>query len=157
MSRFKILLIILLVFSCSSGAFANSQKIEKASCFMHEFQELSHKYDKSLPNMYSDDAKIIRNLVYSDGKTEKVIFSVQKYKKILKFIRVLAKFKRYKNYYKNLAYKIEDQNVRITGIRETSNGYKSPISMLVSTHEWKILEEETDTKSIFLVKKVLSK
>jgi len=165
MSIVRFLLSFIFSLTLSLGAFANnaenyicsanSQKIKEAKKFIHEFQKLSHEYDNNLINMYSDKAKIFRTLIYPNGKTEKVVIPIKNYKNALKILRVWAKFKGYKNYYKNLSYKMEGQNVRIIGLRETSNGYKTPFTLLVG--KGKILEEETNTKSIFLVKKVLSK
>ncbi len=157
---FKILLISLFLTSACAQAFANSQKIEDAKKFLDKFQKLSHSYDKKIIDMYSDRAKIVRIIKKSNGKTEKVTLPVKGYKKMLRYVRFFAKIKGYKNYYNDLSYEMENENVRITGKRINNDGYKAPISLLIgenSEGKMKILEEKTATKSDFIVKKIFTK
>ncbi len=143
-----------------SHAFAHPQKIEQARQFLDKFQKLSHLYDKKLVDMYSNKAKIIRILEKKGEKDEKVMLPVKAYKKMLGYVRFFAKIRGYKNYYKNLAYEMENENVRITGKRVNNSGYEAPVSILVgenSEGKLKILEERTATKSEFLIKQVFKR
>ncbi|OGI01312.1 MAG: hypothetical protein A2Y25_00950 [Candidatus Melainabacteria bacterium GWF2_37_15] len=136
---------------------ADGQEIKEAQEFIAEFERLSHNYDGKLISMYADNAKIIRNLEHKNGKVEKIIIPTDKYKKFLKFVGFFAKIQGYKNYYKNLDYKAEGENVRITGIRANTNKYTAPVSILVGKNEkgeWRILEEITSTQSAFLIKEI---
>ncbi len=156
----RTILVSLFSFLFSFQVLANPQNIEEARVFIDKFQELSHKYDKKLTEMYSENAKIIRIVEHKNGKTEEITLPAKAYKKMLKFIRFLAKIRGYKNYYKYLKYESEDENIRITGIRETNSGYTAPISILIgknSEGNLKILEEKTATKSKFLIKQVLKR
>jgi len=162
MRQFKnfIITLITLIFLASCPAFANSQNIREAEVFIDKFQKSSHSYDENLTDMYADNAVIIRILEHENGETEKVILPTNKYKKFLKYVKIFAKIKGYKNHYTNLEYRAEGENVRVNGQRKTSDGYMSPISMLVGKNkngEWKIFEESTSTKAIFLVNKILTK
>jgi|GEM_PF-4852817 len=159
----KIILAILIstiTFSVSASNSAGLQKIEKAKDFINKFQKLSHNYDEELIHMYSDNAKIIRIVEKDDGKSEKYVLPVEGYKNMLKYVSFFAKLRGYKNHYKELSYKIEDGNVRITGKRINNSGYTAPVSLLVGKNqnaEWKILEERTKTESAFLVKQVFNR
>lgn len=156
----KCILLFYIIFSFSSGSFANQDKIQEAKQFLNKFQKLSHEYDTKIVSMYADSAKIIRLVEHSNGNIEKVKLPVKGYKKMLRFASFFAKMKGYKNHYKELVYKIEDGNIRITGKRVNSDGYKAPISLLIGetpAGELKILEEKTATKDAFLVKQVFTK
>ncbi len=158
--NFITLIIISIFLLISFPSFADSQKIREARIFIDKFQNLSHNYDERLTDMYSDKAKIIRILEYDDGKIQKVVLPTEKYKNFLKYVKFLAQVKGYKNYYKNLEYETEGEKVRIKGERKNSDGYTGPVSILVGKNEngeWKIFEEATSTKSIFLVKKIFTK
>lgn len=156
----KFLMVALLLISVSAHVSANSQKIAEAKNFLNHFQQLSHKYDKKIVDMYSDNARIVRIVEHSNGKTERIKLPVKGYKKMLKFARFFAKIKGYKNYYKDLSYKMENENVRITGKRVNNDGYKAPVSLLIGETpdgKIKILEEKTATEDSFLVKQVFTK
>lgn len=156
--KFVLIIIITLFFTLScTNVSADSDKIREAEQFIKRFEELSHKYEEKITEMYADDANIVRQVEHEDGKTEKVILPTTKYKKFLKYIKFFAKIRGYKNYFKNLEFKPEGEKVRITGKRVNTNGYSAPISYLAGkdqNKEWKIFEEITETKSVFLIKMI---
>ena len=159
--RLNKIITLLIICLCTSfichSVSAGGTEIKEAQEFIVEFEKLSHNYDEKLISMYADNAKIIRNLEHKNGKVEKIIIPTDKYKKFLKFVGFFAKIQGYKNYYKNLDYKAEGENVRITGIRANTNKYTAPVSILVGKNEkgeWRILEEITSTQSAFLIKEI---
>lgn len=160
-SNKKIVIIALIaafLFVGKADSLADTHKIREAKQFINKFEALSHSYDEKIVDMYAEDARIIRFLEHKNGKVEKIILPTQKYKSFLKFAKYFAQLSGYKNYYKNLEFKPEGKKVRIIGKRENDKGYIAPVSILVGetpNGDWKIFEEITGTKSVFLIKKIL--
>lgn len=152
----NIIILMFLILACSTnaGAFANVQDLKEAEKFVVLFNTRANNYDTKILDMYSDNAKIIRNIQHNNGKTEKIIIPTDKYKKFLNFVRYFAKIRHYKNTYKNIECANEGENIRVNALRVNSNKYSTPISLLLakdSRGEFKIIEEETSTKSLFLI------
>ena len=128
--------------------------MSSAKSFFEKYISLSHTYDGSLVDLYSDTALIKRYLTYSDGKTSVLIIPAKKYKQKLMFYAYLARITRYRNEYLNLKYSKESNNVRITGFRQVaSDHYISPFSFLIgkdNTGKMIILEDITNTKAVNL-------
>jgi hypothetical protein len=147
-------LIILLIASFCTPCFAAQSDIDDAKVFIQKFLDLSHKYDSALVDMYSDNAKIARTVIYKDGKVKEVTIPTGLYKNALICLRFAAKMHKYRTNYLDMAYKMEGENVRATGTRQSSSGYLVPVSILLgkdSTGQLHILEENTQTHSAFLV------
>jgi len=147
----------MLLFAFCYPCFAAQDDIRNAKMFIRKFLELSHNYDPALIDMYSDSANIVRKVVYEDGKVEKVVIPTDLYKKSLLFFRLPAKLRGYRNEFINFSYIMEGKNVRATGLRKSNNTDIVPISLLLgrdASGEFHILEEITETKSVFLIKAV---
>lgn len=148
-------MLLLLIFG--QPCFASQDDINNAKMFIGKFLELSHNYDPALIDMYSDNANIVRKVIHEDGKVEKVIIPTDLYKKSLLFFRLPAKLQGYRNEFINFSYVMEGKNVRATGLRKSNNTNIVPISFLLgkdSSGKFRILEEITETKSVFLIKTV---
>lgn len=150
MKKFLLTLIIL-IFGVS--AFAGER--EDALKFFYSYVTASNNYNASLLGMYSDDAKIIRQVIKPDGKLVNVYFSVNNYKKQLKISEKLARIRRYKNDYSNINVTKVSNGYKIEAMRKPSlSDYKLKTMMIVQKQpngKWLIIEELTQTKEqIFL-------
>ena len=135
------------------GVFANEQ--QEALTFFNSFVNASNNYSASLLNMYSDDAKIIRQVVKQDVKTVNIPFSIDDYRKQMKLSSKIAKLKKYKNDYSNIIVTKTANGYKIDSMRKPSlSDYKLKSSMVVKKQpngKWLIVEELMQTKEqIFL-------
>lgn len=147
---------ILLIFTAlflGLSAFADDKS--DALKFFNNYIQASNSYSASVLNMYSDNAKIIRQVVKPDGGLVNVPFSVSDYKKQLRLSSRIAKIKNYKNYYSNISVTKVSDGYKIDAMRKPSlSDYKLRTSMTVqkqSDGSWLIVEELMQTKEqIFL-------
>ena len=135
------------------GAFATEQ--QEALNFFNSFVQASNSYSSSVLNMYSDDAKIIRQVVKPDGKLVNVPFSIGDYRKQMKLSSKIAKLKQYKNQYSNVSVTKTSNGYKIDSMRKPSlSDYKLKSSMVVRKQpdgKWLIVEELMQTKEqVFL-------
>lgn len=149
----KKLLLTLIILMFGLKVFAGEQ--EDALKFFNSFVSASNNYNISLLNMYSDDAKIIRQVVKPDGKLVNVNFSIYNYRKQLKISSKIAQIKNYKNYYSNIHVTKVSNGYRIDSIRKPSlSDDKLKSSVIVQKQadgKWLIIEELMQTKEqIFL-------
>lgn len=149
----KKLLLTFIFLMIGSGVFANEQ--QEALNFFNSFIKASNSYSASLLNMYSDDAKIIRQVVKPDGKTVNIPFSIEDYRKQMKLSSKIAKLKKYKNDYSNIIVTKTANGYKIDSMRKPSlSDYKLKSSMVVKKQpdgKWLIVEELMQTKEqIFL-------
>lgn len=151
----KILLIfIILIFGL--GAFASEQ--QEVLTFFNNYVNASNNYSPALLNMYSDDAKIIRQIIKPDGKTANAYFSAYDYKRQMKLSAKLAKIKNYKNYYSNIKVTKVSDGYRIDSMRKPSaSDYKLKSAIVVQKQpdgQWLIVEELMQTKEQIFLKYV---
>lgn len=155
MKTFFKIFMLLIVLLHQVVAFAASP-IDDARNFFERYVKLCHSYDKTVANMYSDNALIKRTLIMPNKKTKTIIIPAKEYIDKLKVYRFLAKTTGYKNFYSNLKFSMENNNVRIEGIRKVNlDNFTGPISMLIGKNKngsWVILEEITTTASTKLLK-----
>lgn len=149
----KNLVLALTVIFMGLGAFANDRK--EALGFFYNYVQASNNYSASMLNMYSDNAKIIRQVIKPDGKLVNVPFSVDAYRSQLRLSSKVAKIKHYKNYYSDISMTKVSDGYRIDAMRKPSlSDYKLKTSMTVqkqSNGSWLIVEELMQTKEqIFL-------
>lgn len=150
MKKFLLTLIIL-IFGIS--AFASER--EDALKFFNSYVNASNNYSSSILSMYSDNAKIIRQVIKPDGKLVNVNFSVKDYKKQMKLSEKIAQIRKYKNYYSDVNITKVSNGYKIEAMRKPSlSDYKLKTVMVVqkqSTGKWLIVEELMQTKEqIFL-------
>jgi len=146
-----ILTLFVLIFGLS--AFAGEQ--EDALKFFNNYINASNTYSSSLLKMYSDSAKITRQVVKPDGALVNVPFSISTYKSQIKLSGKLAKIKNYKNYYSDIKVMKVANGYKIDSMRKPSlSDYKLKSSVVVQKQpdgRWLIVEELMQTKEqIFL-------
>lgn len=149
----KKLLLILIILISGLTVFASEK--QDALNFFNSYVQASNSYSPTLLNMYSNNAKITRQVVKHDGTLVNVPFSVTDYKKQLRLSSKIAKIKGYKNYYSNINVTKVANGYKIDALRKPSlSDYKLKASMVVqeqSGGNWLIVEELMQTKEqIFL-------
>lgn len=149
----KLLLTFVIVLFSGMCVFASDQ--QDALSFFNSFIDASNNYKASLLNMYSDDAKIIRQVVKPNGQLVNVPFPISDYRKQMKLSAKLAKIRKYKNIYSNIKISKASEGYRIDAMRQPSTSdYKLKSSMVVTKQpdgKWLITEELMQTKEqIFL-------
>jgi len=149
----KKILFTIMVLIFGLGVFAGEQ--DDALKFFNSFVQESNNYSTSVLKMYSDDAKIIRQVVKPDGKLVNIPFSIRQYRTQLKLGGAGAKLKNYKNEYSNINVTKVSNGYRIDSMRKPSlSNYKLKNSMVVQKQpdgKWLIVEELMQTKEqIFL-------
>lgn len=150
MKKFLLTLVILII---GMGAFANDQ--QEALNFFNNYVQASNTYSSSILNMYSSDAKIIRQIIKPNGELVNAYFPIDAYKKQMKISAKLAKLKNYKNNYSNIKITKVANGYRIDSMRKPSlSDYKLKSSMVIAKQpdgKWLITEELMQTKEqIFL-------
>ncbi|HNW25253.1 MAG TPA: hypothetical protein PLG15_03515 [Candidatus Gastranaerophilaceae bacterium] len=133
--------------------FADGQ--EDALKFFNSFVNAANSYSQAVPSMYSDNAKIIRQIVKPDGSLANAYFTADQYRAQMRLSEKIAKLKNYKNYYSNIKVTKVSNGYRIDSLRRPSlSNYYLKSSMVVqkqSDGRWLIVEELMQTKEqIFL-------
>lgn len=146
-------LLVIFILFIGLGAFADEK--QDALNFFMGFVSASNNYSPSLPKMYSDNAKIIRQVVKPDGKLVNVPFSINDYRKQMKISAKIAKIRNYKNYYSNIKVTEVANGYKIDADRKPSpSDYKLKSSTIVQKQpngKWLIIQELMQTKEqIFL-------
>ncbi len=149
----KNFLLVFIVLMFGLSAFAGER--EEAVDFFNKFVSASNSYSTSLLNMYSDNAKIIRQVIKPNGELVNVPFSINDYRKQLKISAKIAKIKKYKNSYSNIKITKISKGYRIDSMRKPSlSDYKLKSSIVVQKQpdgKWLIVKELMQTKEqIFL-------
>lgn len=149
----KKLLLTIMVLILGLGVFAGEQ--DDALKFYNNFIQASNSYSTSVLNMYSDNAKIIRQVIKPDGKLVNIPFSIDDYRKQMKLSSKLAKLRNYKNEYSGISVTKVPNGYRIDSMRKPSmSDYKLKSSVVVQKQpngKWLIVEELMQTKEqIFL-------
>lgn len=149
----KKLFLILVILISGLGVFAGEK--QDALTFFNSYVQASNSYSPALLGMYSNNAKIIRQVVKPDGTLVNVPFSVTDYKKQLRLSSKIAKIKGYKNYYSSINVTKVANGYKIDALRKPSlSNYRLRASMVVqqqSGGDWLIVEELMQTKEqIFL-------
>lgn len=149
----KKFLLTFIVVMFGLGVFAGER--EEALKFFNSYVSASNNYSSDLLDMYSSDAKIIRQVVKPDGKLVNVSFPIDDYKRQLRLSAKLAKIRKYKNYYSGINVTKVSNGYKIDAMRKPSlSDYKLKTSMVVQKQpngKWLIVEELTQTKEqIFL-------
>lgn len=149
--RNLLLLFVFLMFGVH--VFAGEQ--EDALAFFHHVVNAGNTYSKGLLNMYSDNAKIIREVIKPDGNLVDVPFKGSDYKSQLKISSALAKLRKYKNIYSDVRISKVSNGYRIDAMRKPSTGGdKLKTYMIVQKQtggKWLVVEEMMQTKEqVFL-------
>lgn len=150
----KKILLLLVVMMFGMGVFASDQ--DDALNFFNSFVSASNNYSPVLLNMYSDNAKIIRQVVKPNGQLANAYFSIDDYKGQMKLSAKLAKIKKYKNNYSNVSVAKVSNGYKISALRQPSGeNYKLKAYTIVQKQpsgKWLIVEEMMQTKVQTLLK-----
>jgi hypothetical protein len=148
----KRILITFAILIIGLAAFADDQ--QDVMNFFRNFISASNNYSSSLLSMYSDNARIIRQVVQPDGKLVNAYFSSSDYKKQMRISEKLAKLRKYRNCYSDVNITKVSNGYKIDAMRRPCNEkYKLKIYMIVQkqSDKWVIVEELMQTKEqIFL-------
>ena len=149
----KKLLFTFIALTIGLSAFAGDH--EDALKFFYSFVQASNNYSASLPNMYSDDAKITRQVIKPNGQTVNIPFKVEDYRKQMRLSSKLAKLKNYKNHYSNMSVTKVSNGYKIESLRQPGGDKNKLKSAMVVQKQpngkWLIVEELMQTKEqIFL-------
>ncbi len=139
-------ILILCVFNSAVLADDNQEALK----FFKEYVTAANNYDPEVVNMYSPNAKIIRQVVKPDGSLVDVETDADTYIKQLKIGQTTAKIRRYKNSYTDVTLQKVDKGYKISSLRQpTGETYKLKSYMIVQKQpdgKWLIVEELMQTK-----------
>ena len=142
----KILLIILSIFIIPIYAFANdTTDIQKT---FNAYVNDANNYSKTLPNYYTNNAKIIRVVNKRRGGQHAIIIPYERYVKELNGHSVLAKAVNYKNRYVNIKITKQGNDYKVSATRIPRNDKSGLPCYFVFTKQnniWKIKEESMTT------------
>lgn len=150
MKKFLLTLIVL-----TFGLSALASDSEEALSFFNGYVQAANSYSSSLLNMYSDNAKITRQVIKPNGQTVNVPFSIEDYRKQMKISSKLAKLKNYKNHYSKISVTKVANGYKIESLRQPcTDCFKLKATIVVQKQpsgKWLIVEELMQTKEqIFL-------
>lgn len=97
-----------------------AQTPQEGMAFFTQYQIFANSYNSKLLDMYSPEAKIIREVVKPSGETEQIIVPTERYFKELKIGQKTAKLRKYKNSYKNIIAQKVPNGIKISAERQPS-------------------------------------
>ncbi len=143
----KYAIIISVMFLISANVLAKSP--QEAIDFFNKYTMYANNYNSELLELYSPDAKIIREVVKPTGETEEVIVPSKRYFKELKIGQKTAKLRKYKNKYRNITAQEVPDGIKISAERQPSKEtYWLKMYQIVqeTNSGYKIKEEMMQTK-----------
>ncbi len=93
---------------------------KEAMDFFIKYTNFANNYDENLLDMYSPDAKIIREVVKPSGELVEVVVPTKRYFKELKLGQKTAKLRKYRNKYRNIIAQEVPEGIKITAERQPS-------------------------------------
>ncbi len=134
-------------------AFADDAADAKA--FFNKYVNAANTYSPTIPEFYSPNAKIIRQVVKPDGTLVNVSTNTATYMKQLKLGQATAKLRKYKNSYRNINVTKVANGYKVSAERQpTGETYWLKTYQIVQKQpngQWKVIEEMMQTKEqIFL-------
>lgn len=145
--KLKLIFSIISVFLFTCVSFASTP--QKAVEFFKQYTDYANSYNENLLNMYSQDVKIIREVIKPSGQTEDVVIPSKRFFKELKIGQKTAKLKKYKNKYRNIVAQETPDGIKITAERQpSSETYWLKMYQIVQNTDsgFKIKEEMMQTK-----------
>ena len=146
MKKFLFILTSLLLINLPTYADDNNEALE----FFNDYVKGANSYSSEIVNMYSPNAKIIRQIVKPDGTTANAYTDTATYIKQMKIGQAGAKLKNYKNNYSNIEVTPVSNGYKISSLRQPSGeNYKLKAYMIVQKQtngKWLIVEEMMQTK-----------
>jgi len=122
---------------------------QEAIAFFNKYAEYANSYNEELLDMYSPNAKIIREVVKPSGETVDIVVPANRYFKELKIGQKTAKLRKYKNKYRNISVKEIPNGIKISAERQPSKEtYWLKMYQIVQNTDtgFKITEEMMQTK-----------
>lgn len=145
--KLKIILAVLGYIFISTTVYAKTPK--EAIDFFNQYAAYANSYDENLLDMYSPEAKIIREVVKPSGETVDVVVPTKRFFKELKIGQKTAKLRRYKNKYRNVIAQETPDGIKISAERQPSKEtYWLKMYQIVQETDsgFKIKEEMMQTK-----------
>ena len=93
---------------------------QEAVEFFNKYADFANNYNSEILNMYSPDAKIIREVVKPTGETVDIIVPSSRYFKELKIGQKTAKLRKYRNAYKNVIAQKVRNGIKVSAERQPS-------------------------------------
>ena len=152
MKKFLSILAILIL-SIGTKAYADGMRDAKA--FFNAYVNAANTYSTTIPDFYSPNAKIIREVVKPDGTLVDLDTDTATYIKQMKLGQQTAKIRNYKNTYRNVVITPVSGGYKISAERQpTGETYWLKFYQIIKKQpdgKWKITEEMMQTKvQIFL-------
>lgn len=146
---FVIITLFVTLFLTGSNAFANDA--DGARAFFNAYVQAANSYSAAVAEMYSPDAKIIRQVIKPDGTLVDVNTDTATYIKQMKIGQAGAKLRQYKNTYTDITVTPAGKDsYKISSLRQPSGeSYKLKTYMIVKKQpdgKWLITEEMMQTK-----------
>ena len=153
----KILITLSLIIAGTLAVFADGR--QEALSFFNSYVDAANTYSNSVGDMYSPNAKIIRQVIKPDGTTADAVTDTATYLKQMKLGQAGARIKGYKNNYTNISVtEMPNGAYKISSLRQPSGeSYKLKTYMIVKKQpngKWLITEEMMQTKVQMFLKYV---
>ena len=145
----KILLTTIALLMITLSVFADDK--QAALDFFNGYVRAANTYNPTITDMYSPNAKIIRQVIKPDGTTQNVATDTATYIRQMKLGQAGAKLKHYTNSYTNISVTpLGNNKYKVSSLRQPSGeSYKLKTYMIVqkqSNGKWLIIEEMMQTK-----------
>lgn len=118
MKIFKFVLPIIGIILTFSDVYA--QMPQDGIAFFNQYQNFANSYNDKILDMYSPNAKIIREVIKPSGEAEQVIVPAERYFKELKIGQKTAKLRKYRNSYKNVIAQKVQNGIKVSAERQPS-------------------------------------
>lgn len=118
MKIFKFVLPIIGIIITFSDVYA--QTPQDGIAFFNQYQNFANSYSDKILDMYSPNAKIIREVIKPSGEAEQVIVPAERYFKELKIGQKTAKLRKYRNSYKNVIAQKVQNGIKVSAERQPS-------------------------------------
>ncbi|DAA88638.1 TPA: hypothetical protein CPT79_09150 [Candidatus Gastranaerophilales bacterium HUM_6] len=118
MKIFKFVLPIIGIILTFSDVYA--QTPQDGIAFFNQYQNFANSYNDKILDMYSPNAKIIREVIKPSGEAEQVIVPAERYFKELKIGQKTAKLRKYRNSYKNVIAQKVQNGIKVSAERQPS-------------------------------------
>ena len=118
MKIFKFVLPIIGIILTFSDVYA--QTPQDGMAFFNQYQNFANSYNDKILDMYSPNAKIIREVIKPSGEAEQVIVPAERYFKELKIGQKTAKLRKYRNSYKNVIAQKVQNGIKVSAERQPS-------------------------------------
>ena len=150
----KYILSLVALFVITLNVYADDR--QEALNFFNNYVKAANTYSNTVSDMYSPNAKIIRQVVKPDGTTANAYTDTATYIKQMKLSQAAAKLRKYTNSYSDVSVsKITEGKYKVSSLRQpTGETYKLKTYMILQKQtngKWLIVEEMMQTKQqIFL-------